>query len=136
MYMIITGSGRLGTELAMRFSCQGHDVVMIDASPDKLENLGAGFNGKSITGMPFDEDVLQEAGIVHADVIAAVTDDDNVNVMVSQIAKVLYQVPRVITRISAPGKVSTFSRMGFDVICPAITAADNIEARLSKAREV
>ena len=136
MYMIITGSGRLGTELAVRFSCQGHDVVMIDSNPDKLENLGAGFNGKSITGMPFDEDVLQEAGIIHADVIAAVTDDDNVNVMVSQIAKVLYQVPRVITRISAPDKVSTFSRMGFDVICPAITAADNVEAKLSKTKEV
>ena len=86
--------------------------------------------------MPFDEDVLQEAGIIHADVIAAVTDDDNVNVMVSQIAKVLYQVPRVITRISAPDKVSTFSRMGFDVICPAITAADNVEAKLSKTKEV
>ena len=136
MYIIITGSGRLGTELATRFSCHGHDVVMIDSNPDKLENLGAGFNGKSITGMPFDEDVLQEAGIIHADVIAAVTDDDNVNVMVSQIAKVLYQVPRVITRISAPDKVSTFSRMGFDVICPAITAADNVEAKLSKTKEV
>ena len=136
MYIIITGSGRLGTELATRFSCQGHDVVMIDSNPDKLENLGAGFNGKSITGMPFDEDVLQEAGIIHADVIAAVTDDDNVNVMVSQIAKVLDQVPRVITRISAPDKVSTFSRMGFDVICPAITAADNVEAKLSKTKEV
>ena len=84
MYMIITGSGRLGTELAVRFSCQGHDVVMIDSDPAKFEDLGAGFNGKSITGMPFDEDVLQEAGIIHADVVIAVTDDDNVNVMVSQ----------------------------------------------------
>ena len=136
MYMIITGSGRLGTEFAMRFSCQGHDVVMIDSNPDKLENLGAGFNGKAITGMPFDEDVLQEAGIIHADIVAAVTDDDNVNVMVSQIAKVLYRVPRVITRISTPDKVSTFIRMGFSVICPTIIAADNVEAQLSKTSEV
>lgn len=130
MYIIIAGCGRLGTELAARFSDSGHDVVIIDAKPDRLENLGAGFNGISIAGIPFDEDVLQEAGIVSADIVAAVTDDDNTNVMVSQIARMLYEVPRVLTRISDPEKVSTCQKMGFDIICPTTSAADVVQKKL------
>lgn len=136
MYIIIAGCGRLGTELAMRFSNQGNDVVVIDPNPERSESLGYGFNGMAVTGMPFDEDILQEAGIVYADVVAAMTDDDNVNVMISQIAKVLYHVKTVLTRISAPDKVSTFQKMGFDVICPTISAADNVQNWLAHAKEI
>lgn len=135
MYIIIAGCGRLGTELAMRFSDQGHDVVMIDPDPERLKSLGFGFNGLSVTGMPFDEDVLQKAGIAQTDVIMAVTDDDNVNIMISQISRVLYHIPQVLTRISAPDKVNTFQKMGFDVICPTIVAADRVEHWLKQARE-
>lgn len=131
MYIIITGCGRLGTELATRFSNEGHDVVIIDQDQRKLESLGAGFNGASAAGVPFDEDILQQAGIVTADILAAVTDDDNVNVMISQIAKMIYGVPWVITRISDPGKVETFTKMGFDVVCPTMVAADVVEKKLA-----
>lgn len=130
MYIIIAGCGRLGTELAMRFSDEGHDVVMIDSNSDKIQSLGSGFNGIAITGMPFDEDILQQAGIVHTDVVAAVTDDDNINVMISQIAKMLYEIPKVLTRISSPDKVNTFKGMGFDVICPTTAAADEVQKKL------
>lgn len=135
MYIIIAGSGRLGTELAVRYSDKGHDVVIIDADSDKFEEIGKGFNGMYVSGMPFDEDILQEAGIINADVVAAVTDDDNVNVMISQIAKVLYHIKHVLTRISAPDKVHTFRKMGFDVICPAIIAADSAESMLMMNKE-
>ena len=132
MYIIITGCGRLGTELAVRFSNEGHDVVIIDKDQRKLASLGSGFNGASAAGIPFDEDVLQQAGIVNADVLAAVTDDDNVNVMISQIAKMIYGVPHVITRIADPKKVETFAKMGFDVVCPTMVAADVVERKLSQ----
>lgn len=135
MYIIIAGCGRLGTELAKRFSDRGDDVAVIDPKPERSESLGYGFNGLAVTGMPFDEDVLQEAGIENADVVAAMTDDDNVNIMISQISRVLYQIPKVLTRISAPDKVSTFQKMGFDVICPTITAADSIEEWLGHMQE-
>lgn len=133
MYIIIAGCGRFGTELATRFSDCGHDVVMIDSNPDRFQSLGPGFNGATVTGMPFDEDVLQQAGIMHADVVAAVTDDDNINVMISQVAKMLYHTPRVLTRISTPRKINTFKKMGFDVICPATAAANIAETRLTQS---
>lgn len=132
MYIIIAGCGRLGTELAARLSDQGHDVVIIDSAASRLQSLGSGFNGIAISGMPFDEDVLQEAGIVRADAVAAVTDDDNVNVMISQIAKMLYRIPRILTRISAPNKVDTFQKMGFEVICPTAIAAAAAEEKLTQ----
>ena len=123
MYLIIVGCGRLGRSLALSLTDGGHDVVVIDADCARFAALGSGFNGMTVAGVPFDEDVLCEAGISSADAVAAVTDDDNVNVMVSQIAKKLYSVGRVLTRISDPDKVDTFAQMGFEVICPTAVAA-------------
>lgn len=131
MYLIIAGCGRLGSELALSLADNGHDIVVVDADADTFKSLGPGFNGMTIAGMPFDEDVLREAGIENADAVAAVTSDDNVNVMVSQIAKKLYAVPHVLTRISTPEKVATFSAMGFEVICPTAVAAAEVRRVLT-----
>ena len=131
MYLIIAGCGRLGSELALSLSGKDNDVVVVDSDVGTFDSLGSGFNGMTVAGLPFDEDVLCEAGITKADAVAAVTSDDNVNVMVSQIAKKLYCVPRVITRISTPGKVETFRQMGFTVICPTAVAAASVEKMLA-----
>ena len=123
MYLIIVGCGRLGRSLALSLADGGHDVVVIDADCARFAALGSGFNGMTVAGVPFDEDVLCEAGISSADAVAAVTDDDNVNVMVSQMARRLYGVGLVLTRINAPDKVETFREMGFTVLCPTAAAA-------------
>ena len=123
MYIIIVGCGRLGTELALSLAADGSDVVVVDSDEARFASLGSGFNGVTVAGIPFDEDVLERAGIVGADAVAAVTSDDNVNVMVSQMARRLYGVGRVLTRINAPDKVETFREMGFTVLCPTAAAA-------------
>ena len=123
MYIIIVGCGRLGTELALSLAADGSDVVVVDSDEVRFASLGSGFNGVTVAGIPFDEDVLERAGIVGADAVAAVTSDDNVNVMVSQMARRLYGVGRVLTRINAPDKVETFREMGFTVLCPTAAAA-------------
>jgi trk system potassium uptake protein TrkA len=124
MYIIIAGCGRLGKELAVRLSNDGNDIVVIDADTDNLDTLGEGFNGLTVTGMPFDEDVLLEAGIRNAQAVAAVTDDDNVNLMTSEIAGRLYHVKEILTRISEPAKVDTFRNLGFHIICPTGVASE------------
>ncbi len=134
MYAIIAGAGRLGKELATSMADKGNDIVVIDQNGEAFNKFGNGFNGLSITGIPFDEDVLKQAGIQKADVVAAVTSDDNVNIMISQIAKMLYRVPKIITRISDPDKVATFRSMGFEVICPTAVAASEIEHKLEGRR--
>lgn len=135
MYIIIAGCGRLGTELALRFSDRGDDVVVVDDDISRFAGLGDGFNGITVAGIPFDEDVMQEAGIRRADAVAAVTSDDNVNIMISQIAKMLYHVHKIVTRISAPQKVDTFAKMGFQIICPTAVAAASTEAMLLEGEQ-
>ncbi len=99
MYIIIAGCQKVGSNLAFTLSQDNHDIVVIDSDPRNFGPLGSGFNGVTIAGMPIDEDILRSAGIEHADALAAVTNDDNMNVMVAQVAQNLFHVPKVITRL-------------------------------------
>lgn len=130
MYIIIAGCRKVGSSLALELSQENHDVVVIDSDPKNFEPLGSGFNGLTITGMPIDEDILRSAGIERADALAAVTNDDNMNVMVSQIAKEMFKVPVVITRVYDPQREEVFRKMGLDIICPTTLAVDRIKNRL------
>lgn len=130
MYIIIAGCRKVGSSLALELSRENHDVVVIDSDPKNFEPLGSGFNGLTITGMPIDEDVLRSAGIERADALAAVTNDDNMNVMVSQIAKEIFKIPIVITRVYDPEREEVFKKMGLDIICPTTLAVNKIKDRL------
>lgn len=126
MYIIIAGCRKVGSNLALELALNNHDVVVIDSDPKNLELLGSGFNGVTITGMPIDEDVLRSAGIEQADALAAVTDDDNMNVMVSEIARELFHVPVVITRVYDPERETVMSKMGLTTICATTLAVEKI----------
>ncbi len=126
MYVIIAGCQKVGSHLAVILSQQNHDVVVVDCNPEHFELLGSGFNGMTITGMPIDEDVLRSAGIEKADALAAVTGDDNTNVMISQVAVNLFHVPKVLARIYDPEREEVFRRMGIATVCPTTLAVDRI----------
>ncbi len=117
MYIIIVGCGKVGSNLAKELSINNHDVVVIDSDPDKFSQLGSGFNGKTILGIPIDEDILLEAGIDKADAVAAVSPDENMNIMVSQIAKEIFHVPRVIPRVYDPDRDIFFQQLGLNTMC-------------------
>lgn len=89
MYIIIAGCRKVGSNLAIVLSQANHDVVVIDSDPENFDLLGTGFNGLTITGMPIDEDVLRSAGIEKADALAAVSNDDNMNVMIARYAELI-----------------------------------------------
>lgn len=133
MYIIVAGCHKVGSNLAKILSQENHDVVVVDQNPDSFKALGSGFNGITITGMPIDEDILRQAGIEHADALAAVTSDDNMNVMVSQVAKNIFNVPKVITRIYDPERDHVFRQMGMDTLCPTMMAVEQIRDRLTHA---
>lgn len=130
MYFIIAGCMKIGASLAQMLSQENHDVVVIDSDPNNLEALGNGFNGVTITGMPIDEDVLRSAGIEKADALAAVTRDDNMNVMVAQVAQNIFHVPKVITRLYSPEQEVVFRQMGMTTICPTLMAVNKIKEML------
>jgi len=89
----------------------------------------------TITGIPIDEDILEMAGIKSADALAAVTSDDNVNIMVSQIARQIYHVPTVITRTYDPQRKEVLTAMGLDTICPTTLAVDCFFSALTKGEK-
>ncbi len=99
MRVVIAGSGRVGRSLARRLSDEAHDVTVVDHDPSRLAALGRSFNGTVIQGEAFDVDTLRQAGIELADVFLAVTDSDNVNLMATEIAKAVFEVPRAIARL-------------------------------------
>lgn len=131
MYLIIAGCGRVGSSLAERLSEIGHNVVLVDQHEDNFARLGSGCNCAMLTGLPIDEEVLKEAGIESADAVIAVTQDDNMNLMIAQIARRLYRVPTVVTRVYDPQQQSALNALGVDSVCPTSLTADCFYEKLT-----
>jgi Trk K+ transport system NAD-binding subunit len=130
MYIIIAGCGRVGSQLAQFMSYEGHDVVVIDKDPKSFQRLGGTFNGITLAGIAFDEELLREAGIEKADAFVAVTNFDNTNMMAAEIASKIYRVSIVIARLYNPDKEPTYRRMGIDYICGTSLLAERIKEKL------
>lgn len=126
MYIVIGGCGRVGAQLATMLSDDGHNVVVVDADPGSFRRLGASFNGLTIVGNGFDEQILEKAGIKQADIFVAVTNLDNANIMAGQVAKKLYDVPKVISRVYYPDREKTYHKLGLETVCGTTLVARKI----------
>lgn len=120
------GSGRAGSLLAASLDGAGHAVTVIDQDPIAFQRLPDDFRGKLVTGNAMESDVLTEAGITGADVFVAATSGDNRNILASQIAQVVFEVPRVVTRIKDPARAEIYSKLGLLVDCRTIEGSTMI----------
>ena len=116
MHIIIVGCGRVGAELARLLSSEGHNVVVVDKNPKSFNRLGAAFNGVTLVGNGFTLDVLKQAGIEKADAFCAVTNGDNTNILASQVAKKLFNIPKVIARVYDPQRAQIYKDLGLDIL--------------------
>jgi trk system potassium uptake protein len=116
MHIIIIGCGKVGAALAGELVSQGHDVVIVDSDPQLIQNADD-LNCIKITGVPIDRDILRQAGIETADVLCATTQNDNINIMVAQIAREIFSVPKIIARIFNPVNRQVFDEFNLDTIC-------------------
>jgi len=130
-YTIIIGCGRLGANLANTLSDEGGNVLIIDKNKDAFRKLSPSFGGLSVNGDATDLDVLQEAQISKASVVVAVTNDDNANIMVAQLAREMFKVQRVIARLYDPERECVYREFGIDTVCPAILSVKEIDKILS-----
>jgi len=130
MKLVIVGCGRVGAMAAVALSKAGHQVTVIDINGRAFDRLGPDFNGEMVLGNGIDEDVLRQAGIEKADGFASLTNGDNRNIMAAQIAREIFKVPRVITRIYDPMRQDVFSELGLDTVCPTLSGAKQIHAML------
>lgn len=112
------GCGRVGSELACQLEAEGHQVTVLDINPDAFRRLPASFKGRRVVGNGIDQDVLRRVGLTEADVFIAVTQGDNRNVMAAQIAKHIFQVPRVICRIYDPIREEIYRGLGLETYSP------------------
>ncbi len=130
MKFVILGCGRVGAKLAEMLDAEGHDVTVIDANTDAFRRLGPEFRGTVVVGTGVDEDVLRRAGIETATGFAAVTNDDNDNIMASQIAKLVFKVPKVTTRIYDPLREDVYRSLGLKTISPIKIGAQRLKEAL------
>lgn len=128
MFIIVIGCGKVGSGFAEAMAAEGHDIVIVDNDAAALERISPDFSGIKVSGVPIDQDVLKRAGIERADALTAVTPDDNINIMVCQIAKELYKVKRVVARIYNPEREHIFHQFGLDTICPTHISVDVIRS--------
>lgn len=130
MDFIIVGCGRIGSGLAKHLVKKGHSVVVVDKEPSSFERLGENFPGRTIVGVGFDHDVLMEAGIGSADGLAAVTSSDEVNVIASKIARDIFRVPKVVTRLFDIHQSEIYERLGIQTVNPVAWGINRISELL------
>lgn len=129
MNILIIGCATVGTELAMVLDAKGHDVSVVDATEEDFDSLPDSFSGFKTIGVPIDTEVLKRAGIQTCDALFAVTSDDDTNIMVSQLAKRIFNVPKIFSRIRDIRKGEIFEETGIRTVCPTkLTVAAAVDA--------
>jgi trk system potassium uptake protein TrkA len=136
MKILIMGCGRVGARLASLLDEDGHQVTILDIDTYSFRRLPPSFGGTALYGNGIDEEVLRKAGIEDVDIFVALTQGDNRNVMSCQIAKHIFNVPRVVCRIYDPLREEMYSALGLETISPTKVFSqllrEKIEAPVSK----
>lgn len=130
MKIIIMGCGRVGARLAGILDQNGHDVTVLDKDSYSFRRLPYDFQGTALLGNGIDEDSLRRAGIEDADAFIALTQGDNRNIMSSQIAKHIFNVPRTMCRIYDPLRRDLFETLGLETISPTTIFAEILREKL------
>lgn len=139
MRIIICGAGQVGFGIAERLASEGQDVSVIDLSPRLIANVRDQLDVRGVVGHGSHPDVLAAAGAADADLLIAVTQADEVNMVAAQVAHTLFQVPTKIARVRAQSYLSPVYRHFFArnqmpidvVISPEIEVGEMVLRRLA-----
>jgi trk system potassium uptake protein TrkA len=132
VHVIVIGCGRVGSELAMQLSEEGHSVVIIDRNRDSLRRL-THYHGKTIIGSGFDRDVLFQAEATTADALAAVTSGDNSNILCARIARDHYNIKNVVARIYDPARADIYMKLGIPTVATSLWTTQQVKRWLMPA---
>lgn len=130
MKTIIVGAGRLARSLARRLAEAGHQVTIIVSAPPAQK-----LPGQVIQGVGFDLETLEQAGVREAQLLIAVADSENTNLVSAQVAKLHFQVPRVVARVEDPKKANFYRQQGFEVFCPIRLGLARVEELLANGMD-
>ena len=123
MYILIVGAGKVGWNLARELDDRGNEVTVVESSQSRYATVEEELEHAIQYGDGSELWVLERAGIQRADMVIAVTGDDEDNILISQVAREKYHVERVIARCNNPRNLDHFDLLG---IKPAVSATDLI----------
>ncbi|MCK5434439.1 MAG: TrkA family potassium uptake protein [Dehalococcoidales bacterium] len=130
MKVVIMGCGRTGAQLAGLLDADQHQVTILDTDTYSFRRLPPDFGGTALLGNGLDEESLRKAGIEEADAFVALTQGDNRNVMAAQIAKHIFNVPKVICRIYDPIRRELYNTLGIETFSPTTIFSQMLKERL------
>jgi trk system potassium uptake protein TrkA len=126
MKVIVMGCGRVGGQVSLLLTNQGHDVTVIDHDSNAVSRLGPDFKGKVVHGIGFDRSVLLEANVETAEAFVAASSSDNANIIAARIARNIFHVPRVVARLYDPLRAEIYQRLGLFTISTTNWGAERI----------
>jgi trk system potassium uptake protein TrkA len=135
MRVVIMGCGRVGSQLTIELHAAGHEVSIIDKNPTAFDKLPPGFEAKTLVGLGFDRDILEEAGIGEAGAFIAVSSGDNSNIVSARVALEHYHVPRVIARIYDPRRAEIYERLNIPTVATTTWGVKQIQLMLIHDRQ-
>lgn len=131
MKIIVIGYGRVGSQFIRKIDKEVHQVVVVDKERSALERAEQPQGVRFLYGNAIDEDLLREAGADSADMLLALTRDENTNLMIAQIARVIFNMPRVIAVVYDPERESYFHEAGIETLAITVAGADLLTARVT-----
>jgi len=120
------GCGRVGATAATTLEARGHSVAVIDQTSEAFRRLPHSFRGRKITGMGFDREVLEAAGVEEAFGFAAVSSGDNSNILAARVVRETFGVSNVVARIYDPDRAEVYERLGIRTVATVRWAADQV----------
>ena len=138
MNIIICGAGRVGYTIAKILTEQNHSITVIDQSSDDIQKINENLDVKAIVGKATSPSVLEKANTKDSDMIIAVTRNDEINMLICQIAYTIFKVPKKIARIRSQDYLnskysSLFNRENLPIdfiISPELEIAKSIQRKL------
>jgi len=115
MYAIIVGGGKVGYNLSKVLLTEGHEVVLIEREKLRYQELSEELGEVVVQGDGAEVSLLKELGANRADLVIAVTGDDEDNLVICQMAKIMFLTPKTVARINDPKNEEVFNQLGVDM---------------------
>ena len=112
LFIIVVGAGKMGLNLTKLLVSEGHEVLLVEKDRARYNELSSELGENIYHGDAAESDVLKQIGTNRANTVVAVTGQDDTNLVICQMAKIMYMIPRTIARISNPKNEDIFSELG------------------------